>query len=182
MGVNSLPKTVTRQRRACDLNPGPSAPESSTVTTRLPIEPPLLLVVLHFKTHYFRWTYVSQYPFWSPSTVSAVKHSWNSGLMGWIFCATQPAVTSLKNKRFCCCRESDIDPDLRPCPSPCLDLRTLSICFWFHQLIARITNFCFLVSFSRIKLAYVSFWERVKIVSRVSSFPNWSEMALVTLL
>jgi len=36
MGVNSLPKTVTRQRRDCDLNPGPSAPESSTLTTRLP--------------------------------------------------------------------------------------------------------------------------------------------------
>ena len=31
MGVNSLPKTVTRQRRGCDLNPGPSAPESSTL-------------------------------------------------------------------------------------------------------------------------------------------------------
>ena len=30
MGVNSLPKTVTRQRRGCDLNPGPTAPESST--------------------------------------------------------------------------------------------------------------------------------------------------------
>jgi len=36
MGVNSLPKTVTRQRRDCDLNPGRSAPESSTRTTRLP--------------------------------------------------------------------------------------------------------------------------------------------------
>jgi len=36
MGVNSLPKTVTRQRRGCDLNQGPSAPESSTLTTRLP--------------------------------------------------------------------------------------------------------------------------------------------------
>ena len=35
MGVNSLRKTVTRQRRGCDLNPGPSAPESSTLTTRL---------------------------------------------------------------------------------------------------------------------------------------------------
>jgi len=32
MGVNSLPNTVTRQRRGCDLNPGPSAPESSTLT------------------------------------------------------------------------------------------------------------------------------------------------------
>jgi len=36
MGVNSLPKTVTRQRRGCDLNPGPTALESSTLTTRLP--------------------------------------------------------------------------------------------------------------------------------------------------
>jgi len=36
MGVNSLPKTVTGQRRGCDLNPGPSAPESSTLTTQLP--------------------------------------------------------------------------------------------------------------------------------------------------
>jgi len=29
MGVNSLPKTVTRQRRDCNLYPGPSVPESS---------------------------------------------------------------------------------------------------------------------------------------------------------
>jgi len=36
MGVNSLPKTVTRQRRDCDLNPDPSAPESSTLTARPP--------------------------------------------------------------------------------------------------------------------------------------------------
>ena len=39
MGVNSLPKTVTRQRRGCDLNPGPCAPDSSTLTTRLPSHP-----------------------------------------------------------------------------------------------------------------------------------------------
>ena len=39
MGVNSLPKTVTRQHRDCDLNTGPSAPESSTLTTRLPSHP-----------------------------------------------------------------------------------------------------------------------------------------------
>jgi len=32
MGVSSLPKTVTQQRRGCDLNPGPSAPEFSTLT------------------------------------------------------------------------------------------------------------------------------------------------------
>ena len=36
MGLNSLPKTVTRQRRGCYLNPGPSAPESSMLTTQLP--------------------------------------------------------------------------------------------------------------------------------------------------
>jgi len=35
MSVNSLPKTVTRQHLGCDLNSGPSAPESSTLTTRL---------------------------------------------------------------------------------------------------------------------------------------------------
>jgi len=36
MGVNSLPETVTRQRRGCELNPGRCVPESSTLTTRLP--------------------------------------------------------------------------------------------------------------------------------------------------
>jgi len=36
MGVNSLPKTVTGQCRGSDFNPGPSAPESSTLTTWLP--------------------------------------------------------------------------------------------------------------------------------------------------
>ena len=35
MGVNSLPKTVTQQHRNYDLNPGPSVPESSTLTSRL---------------------------------------------------------------------------------------------------------------------------------------------------
>ena len=39
MGVNSLPKTATRQRRGCDLNPGRSAPESSMLTTWLPSHP-----------------------------------------------------------------------------------------------------------------------------------------------
>ena len=29
LDVNSLPKTVTQERRGCDLNPGPTAPESS---------------------------------------------------------------------------------------------------------------------------------------------------------
>jgi len=39
MGVNSLPKTVTRRRRDCDLNPGPSAPKSSTLISQLPSHP-----------------------------------------------------------------------------------------------------------------------------------------------
>jgi len=37
--MNSLPGTATRQRRGCDLNPGPSTAESSTLTTRLPSHP-----------------------------------------------------------------------------------------------------------------------------------------------
>ena len=47
MGVSSLPKTATRQRRGCDLNPGPSAPESSPLpqlgyrATRWPLQPPV---------------------------------------------------------------------------------------------------------------------------------------------
>jgi len=43
-GVNSLPKTVTRQRRDCDLNPGPSAVESSTLTTQLLSHPKILFI------------------------------------------------------------------------------------------------------------------------------------------
>ena len=37
--MNSLPKIVTQQRRGCDLNPGPSAPESSMLAIRLPSHP-----------------------------------------------------------------------------------------------------------------------------------------------
>jgi len=36
MGVNTV-KTVTRQHRGCDMNQGPTVPESSTLTTQLPI-------------------------------------------------------------------------------------------------------------------------------------------------
>jgi len=39
MGVGSLPETVTRQRRGCDLNPGSFAPESNRLTTQLPSHP-----------------------------------------------------------------------------------------------------------------------------------------------
>jgi len=37
--MKCLPKTATRQRRGCDLNLGPSVPESSTLTTLLPSQP-----------------------------------------------------------------------------------------------------------------------------------------------
>ena len=40
--MSSLPKTVTRQRRGCDLNPGPTVPESSTLTTWLPSHPVII--------------------------------------------------------------------------------------------------------------------------------------------
>jgi len=49
MGVNSLPKIVTQQRRDYDLNPGPSAPESSTLTTRLPSHPQTMQCVEIFQ-------------------------------------------------------------------------------------------------------------------------------------
>ena len=51
MGVNSLPNTVTQQRRGCDLNPGPSAPESNTLTTRLPSHPLLPVSLLGEQRH-----------------------------------------------------------------------------------------------------------------------------------
>jgi len=50
MGVNSLFVTVSRQRRNCDLNPGPSAPESSRITTRLPSHPVQRHCLLQFMT------------------------------------------------------------------------------------------------------------------------------------
>jgi len=43
MGVNSLPKTATRQRHDCDSNPSSSEPESGTLTTRPPSHPSWLV-------------------------------------------------------------------------------------------------------------------------------------------
>jgi len=47
--VNSLPKTVARQRLACDLNPGPTALESSTLNTLPPshVSMPHISVIGH---------------------------------------------------------------------------------------------------------------------------------------
>ena len=44
--MTSLPRTVTRQRRRYDLNLGPFAPESSTLTTRLTSLPVVRVVEL----------------------------------------------------------------------------------------------------------------------------------------
>jgi len=46
MGVNSLPKTVTRQHRGGDLNMGPTVSESSMLTTRLPSHPKCYINVI----------------------------------------------------------------------------------------------------------------------------------------
>ena len=51
MGVNSLPKTVNRQHRGRDLNSGPSALESSMLTTRLPIS----RILCKFPVDYLRF-------------------------------------------------------------------------------------------------------------------------------
>jgi len=61
MGVNSLPKTVTRQRRGCDLNPGPSAPESSTLTTRLPSHV-VSMYVVRFSDKYDHGHHLRRHP------------------------------------------------------------------------------------------------------------------------
>ena len=42
MGVDSLPKTVTRQRRGCNLNPGPTAPGFKVQGTFSWTDPPSL--------------------------------------------------------------------------------------------------------------------------------------------
>ena len=54
MGVNSLPRTVTRHRRGCDLNRGPSAPESSTLNHSA-TEPPHAMYFAALKWRQFGW-------------------------------------------------------------------------------------------------------------------------------
>ena len=48
MAEKSMPKTVTRQSHGYDLNPGPSAPESSMLTTQLLSHP---VKAAHTHTH-----------------------------------------------------------------------------------------------------------------------------------
>ena len=73
MGVNSLPKTVTRQRRGCDLNPGPSAHESSTLTTRLPSHPEGIKAGRNLFT-----PAVNQVTIWQSKTVTVILIAWRT--------------------------------------------------------------------------------------------------------
>jgi len=93
MGVNSLHKTVTRQRRDCDLNPGPTVPECSTLTTRLPSHPlpvyNILIVMYQLIAEYFRWfTAGTEWTMRmlvsiSGARISAVTLSWRAACTGW---------------------------------------------------------------------------------------------------
>jgi len=61
MGASSLPTTVARQRRGCDLNPGPSAPESrgrmhdAGVSYSLGVSPTSVVVNLGLATYARRY-------------------------------------------------------------------------------------------------------------------------------
>ena len=76
--MNNLPKTVTRQRRDCDLNLGPSVPQSSTLTTQLPSHPINAVgccindVGCHLPP--IKWNLEKAPWFWEATTITYVKH------------------------------------------------------------------------------------------------------------
>ena len=70
MGANSLPKTVTRQCHGCDLNPGPSASESSTLTTWLPSHPIYYVLSVLWMTSYLHVMGHVQQCWWNTVTAS----------------------------------------------------------------------------------------------------------------
>ena len=92
MGVKSLPKTVSRQRCSCDLSPGSTAPQSSTLTTRLPNDPAnlifyvflLLLAIFHLHTLLFLAEYLATA--WLlvkirfDSLLLVIRHYWDNGI------------------------------------------------------------------------------------------------------
>jgi len=94
--VNSLPETVTRQRRDCDLNPGPSAPESSTLTTRLPSHPwqyrgtitvNSCLLVSAYSTHIDFDADFLPLPFGARQTLfGASRHKLGGSVAEWLAC------------------------------------------------------------------------------------------------
>ena len=90
MGANSLPKTVTRQYRGCDFNPGPSAPKSSMLTTRLLSHPATVRQLF-----YVRW--------WAKKWQS--HEDWSSN--GWWATATiAPGISQVS--LFCISVDNDV--------------------------------------------------------------------------
>ena len=83
MDVNSLPKSVTRQRRGCDLNTGPSAPESSTLTTRLPSQPFITALHVQLMLHFQR---VGQATAWIRVLVCMHRRTVGSGAVRAVVC------------------------------------------------------------------------------------------------
>jgi len=70
--MNSLPKTVNRQRHGCNLNPGPTAPKFSMLTTRLPRHPEAV-VVWSYHPFYYSRVVVWPHPFQGWSIISRLE-------------------------------------------------------------------------------------------------------------
>jgi len=81
MGVSSLPKTVNRQRRDCDLNPGSSVPESSTLTTCYRATPKL--TVTREKCSFGGRRHVGQL---KHSELQSQHHGCTQHLTNWVGC------------------------------------------------------------------------------------------------
>ena len=98
IGVSSSPQTVIRQRRDCDLNPGPSAPESSTLTTRLPSHPVLTLAyIIIAHTH----IYIHTRPFNSPLSGTTRVSRYQKGKPIWILLKQETVTGSVISWAIC---------------------------------------------------------------------------------
>jgi len=69
MAVNNLPKTVTQQRYGCDMNPGPSAPQFSTLPLGYRATPSNSLIVI--LRQYLR---TDREPVWRQTHVDPKNH------------------------------------------------------------------------------------------------------------
>jgi len=92
MGVNSLPK-----RRGCDLNPGPSAPESSTLTIRLSSHP------FYARCPYYFITLTMNLNF---TTFAQISLAWTAGYcyrrcdVAWYVCWAHPVSSAKTDKQI----------------------------------------------------------------------------------
>jgi len=86
MDVNSLPKTVTRQHRSCDLNPSPSALESSMPITWLPSHPYMIWVTVF----YVCWQWMFAFALLgSISSAASQDNGWENTSEMTYLCSTQ---------------------------------------------------------------------------------------------